>query len=432
MNFKGNQRANGAELAHHLMKSENEIVEVAELRGFASDGLRDAFLEIQAISRATQCVKYLYSLSLNPPSSESVTREDFEITIERAEQTLGLAGQPRAVVYHTKNGRTHCHVVWSRIDIKSLKAIKLNFPKRKLKALSIEIFNQFGWELPAGYLPGQEANPMNYTYQEYQEAKRGGKDAKRLKINIKNAWSQAEDLKSFESALERNGLFLAKGDRRAFVCVDYEGNTYSLSRWVGQKTKEIEERLGDPTTLRDVQETQALISERMTPQLLEYIEEATEDARLEMQDFEQQRQDMAKHHRAQRSGLKAKQFARWEAETKERSERFSSGLKGLWHRVTGKHQRIVSENEQHVEKCLQRDIQEQRDLRETQSESRSQLQSHIDHARSVHQDQLEALYAQIHSYQTMANDADTDVELRDQINHHRAAFEQAVRLELDH
>ena len=34
--------------------------------------------------------------------------------IARTEQALGLADQPRAVVFHVKEGREHCHVVWSR------------------------------------------------------------------------------------------------------------------------------------------------------------------------------------------------------------------------------------------------------------------------------------------------------------------------------
>ena len=58
---------------------------------------------------------------------------DFKKAIAKAEARLGLIGQPHAVVFgsassfvlvapplpsgHEKNGRGHCHVVWSRIDI---------------------------------------------------------------------------------------------------------------------------------------------------------------------------------------------------------------------------------------------------------------------------------------------------------------------------
>jgi len=105
MIFKGNVRANATEFAIHMMKSENEHIEVAELRYFASDNLMDALHEIMALSRLTRCKKYLYTLSLNPPAKENATKEQFEEAIERAEKTLGLDDQPRAVIYHTKEGR---------------------------------------------------------------------------------------------------------------------------------------------------------------------------------------------------------------------------------------------------------------------------------------------------------------------------------------
>lgn len=112
MILKGNNRANGAELAIHLMKTENESVIVHEMRGFAAAELKGAFQEIQAISRATRCKKYLYSLSLNPPANENASTAEFEEAIEKAEKMLGLAGQPRAIVFHIKDSRRHCHVVW--------------------------------------------------------------------------------------------------------------------------------------------------------------------------------------------------------------------------------------------------------------------------------------------------------------------------------
>lgn len=62
----GNQRSGAKNLALHLLKDENEHVEVHEIRGFASQNLMAALNEIHAISRATRCKPYLFSLSLNP------------------------------------------------------------------------------------------------------------------------------------------------------------------------------------------------------------------------------------------------------------------------------------------------------------------------------------------------------------------------------
>jgi hypothetical protein len=69
----GNARGGGRDLARHLMKTENERVEVAELRGFVADDLDGAFRETYAISRGTRCQQYLFSLSLNPPKGAEVS-----------------------------------------------------------------------------------------------------------------------------------------------------------------------------------------------------------------------------------------------------------------------------------------------------------------------------------------------------------------------
>ncbi|MEQ9314408.1 MAG: hypothetical protein RLN72_01065, partial [Henriciella sp.] len=114
MILKGSQRGGGQALAVHLMRTdENEHVEVHELRGFAADDLPGAFKEAQAVSRATRCRQFLFSLSLNPPDTENVPVAVFEAAIDRVEEKVGLDGQPRVVVFHEKEGRRHAHCVWS-------------------------------------------------------------------------------------------------------------------------------------------------------------------------------------------------------------------------------------------------------------------------------------------------------------------------------
>ena len=118
----GNQRGGARDLARHLMKSENETVEVAELRGFVADDLDGAFQESYAISQGTRCKQFLFSLSLNPPKDAEVSDDQFMAAIIKTESKLGLSGQPRAVVFHEKRGidgemRRHAHAVWSRIDV---------------------------------------------------------------------------------------------------------------------------------------------------------------------------------------------------------------------------------------------------------------------------------------------------------------------------
>jgi Relaxase/Mobilisation nuclease domain len=63
---------------------------------------------------------------------------------------LGLSEQARAVVFHTKEGRLHCHAVWSRIDLERLKAVQLSNDRQKLRSVVQEFARDHGLELPDG------------------------------------------------------------------------------------------------------------------------------------------------------------------------------------------------------------------------------------------------------------------------------------------
>lgn len=257
MILNGNQRGGAKDLALHLMKAENERVEVHELRGVMSRDLMGALNEMYAISRATRCQQFLYSLSLNPPKGADVSIEDFEQAIAKAEERLGLVGQPRAVVFHEKHGRRHCHVVWSRIDLETLTARQMSYDREKLTALSRELFREFGWEMPRGLQERGEHDPTNYSHAEHQQAQRIGKNAGDMKAEIQAAWAQSDTRAALEAALAERGYALAKGDRRDFVLVDQFGEVYSLPRMAGVKTKEVRARLGDGADLPSIEQVKA-------------------------------------------------------------------------------------------------------------------------------------------------------------------------------
>ena len=100
---------------------------------------------MEAISRASKCQQYLFSVSLNPPQGESVGAEVFEDALDRIEKRLGLEDQPRAVVFHEKENRRHAHCVWSRMDDETLTARQLSFFKTKLMGISRDLYLDNGW-----------------------------------------------------------------------------------------------------------------------------------------------------------------------------------------------------------------------------------------------------------------------------------------------
>lgn len=247
MILKGNQRGHAKELAVHLMKDENEVVEIHEIRGFLSRDVMGALNEAYAISRGTRCQQFLYSLSLNPPQGAEVSNAAFERAIEKAEERLSLQNQPRTIVFHEKEGRRHCHVVWSRIDIQTMKAKQMSYDHRKLVELSRELYLEHGWEMPDGLKKYGERDPTNYTHAEYQQAKRIGKNADDIKAEIQEAWNISDDRKSLEHALSERGYYLAQGDKRGYVVVDKYGEIYSLPKQLpkGINTKQVRERVGE-------------------------------------------------------------------------------------------------------------------------------------------------------------------------------------------
>jgi hypothetical protein len=107
MILKAKERGNAPQLARYLLAMrDNEHVELHDVRGFISDDLIEAFGEADAIARGTRCEKHMFSMSFNPPEGANVSIEDFEKAIEQVEAKLGLEGQPRAIVFHEKDGST--------------------------------------------------------------------------------------------------------------------------------------------------------------------------------------------------------------------------------------------------------------------------------------------------------------------------------------
>ena len=130
MILKGSQRSGAKALAVHLLRlDENDHVEVHSVTGFMSDDVTSAFKEVQAVAKGTKCTQPFYSVSLNPPHDEDVSIEVFEAAISKIEEAHGLSGQPRAIVFHEKDGRRHAHSVWSRIDAETMTAKNLPFSK---------------------------------------------------------------------------------------------------------------------------------------------------------------------------------------------------------------------------------------------------------------------------------------------------------------
>ncbi|KCZ89743.1 relaxase/mobilization nuclease domain-containing protein [Hyphomonas jannaschiana] len=375
----GNQRGGARDLARHLLKDENDHVHVHEVRGFASDDLDEAFQEAYALSRGTRCKQFLFSMSFNPPPQKEVTVEMFEAAIEQAEERLGLTGQPRAIVFHEKEGRRHAHAVWSRIDAENLKAVQLSFSKRKMQELSRDLYLEHGWQMPRGLVNSRERDPRSFTLEEWQQAKRVERDPKDIKAAIQDAWAISDSAASLGHALQERGFKLARGDRRGFVVTDYRGEVYSLSRWAGIKPKQIRDRVGDAQELPSLEQAKRDTAREMQGKLSQFQQELDARAAQAKAEHQRQKQILIERQRAERAAAFERIAQREAIEARERQARFSAGLRGLWDKLRGEHARIREENERRAYECFKRDRAERDTLVFRQLEQRRLLEQRARH-----------------------------------------------------
>lgn len=394
----GNQRGGAKNLALHLLKEENEHVQVHELRGFASDNLMSALNESYAISKATRCRQFMFSLSLNPPPNEQVSTEDFEKTIERAETELGLTGQPRAIVFHEKQGRRHAHAVWSRINVEEMKAVQLSFTKRKLTELSRDLFIEHQWKMPRGLMNSQERDPRNFSLQEWQQAKRAEKDPREVKTAFQDCWAVSDSRGAFMQALDERGYKLARGDRRGFVAVDMKGEVYAVAKWVGIKTKDVRSRLGEPDNLPSVDDRRTEFAQSITDRLAELRSEEERKATDAKTRVEAQHKVLVERQRGERARQDAMLKKCWDNGTSGRQKRFNRGIRRLFDRLTGRAAHIRKQNIDEAYQALQRDRRQKDETIFRHLTERRALDDRLRETLRTVQDRKQELKADIQRY----------------------------------
>ncbi len=402
MILKGSQRGGARQLALHLLKTtENEHVELHEVRGFMAEDVLGALREAEAVSKGTRCKQPLFSVSLNPPEHATARIGDFEQAIEAIEERNGLSGQPRVVVFHEKEGRRHCHAVWSRIDAETMTARPLPFFKTRLREISKELYLEHGWQMPRGFVDSKARDPKNFSLAEWQQAKRIGKHAGELKGMIQECWTASDSKAAFSKALEERGLYLAKGDRRGHVAVTFEGEVISIPRALGKKSKEVTSRLGQPDLSPSVKDTRERIGNDLMPRMKDHLAAAREQTRRELSPLDQKRRAMREHHAAEREKLDEGQKARAESEQRERMQRVRKGFMGLWDKLTGTYAKTRKQNEMEAVFALERDREQRHQLLQAQLAERSNLQNNIREARQRHAAALRALHHDLTNYRLM-------------------------------
>jgi hypothetical protein len=247
MVIKGNSRSNGAFWSKHLMNVEdNERVSVVEIKGLYAEDVKEALREMRLVAAGTNAQKPYYIVSMNPREDERLTPEHWETAVDILEHNLKLDGHARFQVEHEKEGRTHRHIVWSRVDVDSMTVVPTNDNYAAHDKARSEIEQLFNHEpTPATPEPALRKSREFAEWETWRGATTGI-DPKQMKSEITELWQHSDGGRAFQAAIEEKGYLLASGDRRDFVLIDPQGDIHSLGRRIdGAKAADIRAKMGD-------------------------------------------------------------------------------------------------------------------------------------------------------------------------------------------
>jgi hypothetical protein len=235
MIINGGSRRNSAFFARHLTNGEhNERVTLCELRNLVAENVADAFREMEAVALGTLCQNYFYHANLNPRDDEELTQEQWQEAVNTLEEHLGFKGHARFVVEHRKQGRTHRHVIWSRINVARMTAVSMTDDFEKHQTVAREVEKRFSLERGRSVLgPTRTAGPRPSRRPATWESFRGQKsgiDPWAMKQAITLLYRASKTGAEFAALLSGQGFTLLKGDRCDFLLRDSAGDLHSLAR----------------------------------------------------------------------------------------------------------------------------------------------------------------------------------------------------------
>lgn len=239
MVIRGNSRSNARQLSHYLLTmKDNEAIRILDIDGQMNPQAEDLHRSIylmEVSAELSKSDKGLYHAQINPAIGEDKLMND-EHWLQASDilaNQLGLENQRRAIVLHTKRGRTHAHVVWERFDHTQGRMVSDSFSRLAQDRARKEMEAAFS----------QKPTPHR------------NKHRPELKASLTELWQQTEDGKQFIKVANRRGYLISTGSGRSpFMVVDENGRSYDLTRQLKNvRLKEVRQRLRHETLLDEKQ-----------------------------------------------------------------------------------------------------------------------------------------------------------------------------------
>jgi hypothetical protein len=251
---KGNTHADGVKLADYLMMSDpGERAELLDMRGFATNDLRQEFADIDMIrDAATKADAALFHVQIRnaPGEGKKLTREQWLEIADRCDRALGRAmtQQARAAVLHIdeQTGDMHLHLAYSLLretDDGRVYVERLGKYQNKLQLYAREVELKYGLQIVSNERkPGARRADRN----ELEESRRLGTDIHEIRTTIMQAYHAADSGRAFNAAMKEQGWTIAAGDRNCFVVIDHAAGHHALNKKLtGNTLAEINSRFSD-------------------------------------------------------------------------------------------------------------------------------------------------------------------------------------------
>lgn len=205
--------------------------------------------------------------------------------------------------------------------------------------------------------------------------------------------------------------------------MDFEGEVYSLSRWLGVKKKELKQKLGDYEELPTADQARKFLQSRMQQNTMQLLTEKRAMFKQRKKPVIQELRQLVKTQRKEREELLESQRQRWVEETKTRAGRFAKGMTGIWDAVSGKNAAIRKLNTQEAKAAHKRDRAEMEEMVRRHLEESRELHKTLNFYKTQHREEEWQLKKQIAGHINAATEPERPKDSQQDIK------EQLVKLE---
>lgn len=203
--------------------------------------------EIDEIGKGTRCLKPVYHAIISAAHGEKLTQDQVFYSVDLLLKNVGLDEHQAAIVEHIKEGETHYHIVVNRIDIETMKAVRMSHNYRAHELTARELEKELGLQ----HVKGVHVLENDEIRAKYGPNHGDIKQAEKSNYNPYKWRNELRELVAGKSGqdlldtLAAHGHIVAHGDNVDFIVLDPAGNAKRLAGQIGVKVSDLRKMLGN-------------------------------------------------------------------------------------------------------------------------------------------------------------------------------------------